>query len=78
MAKHGCLKSLNSLSLIPTSLRIQASLPSTIGSFLTDPVLRAVIDAGYEGGTVDRVNGDFPVHFPCIIAMRGQIHDVPL
>ena len=43
-----------------------------------DSVLRAVIDAGYEGGTVDRVDAEFPVHFPCAIALRGQIHDVPL
>jgi hypothetical protein len=46
---------------------------------LTDRVMRAVIDAGYEGGgTVDRADGEFAIHFPCVVAIRGQMHDLPL
>jgi hypothetical protein len=46
---------------------------------LTDRVLRAVIDAGYErGGSIDRADGEFTVFFPCAYAIRGQVHDVPL
>jgi hypothetical protein len=46
---------------------------------LTDPVMRAVIDAGYErGGTIDRADGEFPVSlFPCAYAIRGSESDVP-
>jgi hypothetical protein len=40
--------------------------------------MRALLDAGAEGGPIDRADGEFPVFFPCAIAMRGQIHDVPL
>lgn len=46
---------------------------------LTDRVLRAVIDAGYErGGSIDRADGEFPVFFPCAYAIRGETNDVPL
>jgi uncharacterized protein DUF3631 len=46
---------------------------------LTDPVMRAVIDAGYErGGSIDRVDGEFPVFFPCAYAVRGSEFDVPV
>jgi hypothetical protein len=45
----------------------------------TDPLLRAVIDAGYErGGTIDRADGEFPVFFPCAFAYRGLESDLPL
>jgi hypothetical protein len=45
---------------------------------LTDPVMRSVIDGGYErGGTVDRADGEFPVFFPCAYAIRGSEYDVP-
>jgi Protein of unknown function (DUF3631) len=46
---------------------------------LTDAVMRAVIDGGYErGGTIDRADGEFPVYFPCAYAIRGSEYDVPL
>jgi hypothetical protein len=45
---------------------------------LTDNVMRALLDAATEGGSIDRANGEFPVFFPCAIAIRGQIHDLPL
>jgi hypothetical protein len=46
---------------------------------LTDRVMRAVIDGGFEGGgTVDRADGEFAIHFPCVAAIRGQMHDLPL
>ena len=46
---------------------------------LTDRVMRAVLDGGYEGGgTVDRADGDFAIHFPCAIAIRGHTHDLPM
>ena len=46
---------------------------------LTDRLLRAVIDSGYErGGTIDRAGEEFPTFFPCAYAIRGQAHDVPL
>jgi hypothetical protein len=46
---------------------------------LTDPVMRAVIDAGYErGGSIDRADGEFPVFFPCAYAVRGSEFDVPV
>ena len=46
---------------------------------LTDRVLRAVIDGGYErGGSIDRAGEEFPIYFPCAYAIRGQVHDVPL
>jgi hypothetical protein len=46
---------------------------------LTDRVMRALLDAGYEGGgSIDRADGEFPVHFPCATAIRGDRHDVPL
>jgi hypothetical protein len=46
---------------------------------LTDPVMRAVIDAGFErGGTIDRADGEFPVFFPCAYALRGSEFDVPM
>jgi hypothetical protein len=46
---------------------------------LTDPVMRAVIDAGYEGGgSIDRVDGEFPVFFACAYAIRGSEFDVPM
>jgi hypothetical protein len=46
---------------------------------LTDRLLRAVIDGGYErDGTVDRAGEEFPTFFPCAYAIRGQVHDVPL
>ena len=46
---------------------------------LTDRVLRAVIDGGYErGGSIDRAGGEFPIYFPCAYAIRGEMHDVPL
>jgi hypothetical protein len=46
---------------------------------LTDRVMRALLDAGYEGGgSIDRAHGEFPVYFPCAAAIRGDRHDVPL
>jgi hypothetical protein len=46
---------------------------------LTDRVMRALLDAGYEGsGSIDRADGEFPVYFPCAAAIRGDRHDVPL
>jgi hypothetical protein len=46
---------------------------------LTDPVMRAVIDGGFErGGTIDRADGEFPIFFPCAYAVRGSEYDVPL
>ena len=46
---------------------------------LTDRVMRALLDAGYEGGgSIDRADGEFPVHFPCAAAIRGDRHDLPL
>jgi hypothetical protein len=46
---------------------------------LTDRVLRAVVDGGYErGGSIDRAGEEFPIYFPCAYAIRGQVHDVPL
>lgn len=45
---------------------------------LTDRVMRALLDAAAEGGSIDRADGDFFVHFPCAIALRGQVHDLPL
>jgi hypothetical protein len=46
---------------------------------LTDRVMRALLDAGYEGGgSIDRADGEFPVHFPCAAAIRGDRHDVQL
>jgi Protein of unknown function (DUF3631) len=46
---------------------------------LTDPVMRAVIDGGFErDGTIDRVDGEFPIFFPCAYAVRGSEYDVPL
>jgi hypothetical protein len=46
---------------------------------LTDRVLRSVIDGGYEGGgSIDRADDEFRVHFPCAIAVRRQLHDLPL
>jgi hypothetical protein len=46
---------------------------------LTDCVMRALLDAGYEGGgSIDRADGEFSVHFPCAAAIRGNRHDVPL
>jgi hypothetical protein len=46
---------------------------------LTDPVMRSVIDGGFErGGTIDRADGEFPIFFPCAYAIRGSEYDVPL
>jgi hypothetical protein len=45
---------------------------------LTDKMMRALLDAAAEGGPIDRADGEFFVHFPCAIALRGQIHDLPL
>jgi Protein of unknown function (DUF3631) len=46
---------------------------------LTDRVLRAVVDGGYErGGSIDRAGEEFSIYFPCAYAIRGQVHDVPL
>jgi len=44
----------------------------------TDKVMRALLDAAAEGGSIDRADGEFFVHFPCAIAFRGQAHDLPL
>jgi Protein of unknown function (DUF3631) len=45
---------------------------------LTDRVLRAVVDGGYErGGSIDRAGEEFSIYFPCAYAIRGQVHDVP-
>jgi Protein of unknown function (DUF3631) len=45
---------------------------------LSDRVLRAVLDGGYEhGGSVDRANEEFPIYFPCAYAIRGERNDVP-
>ena len=45
---------------------------------LTDRVLRAVVDGGYErGGSIDRADEEFSIYFPCAYAIRGQVHDVP-
>jgi Protein of unknown function (DUF3631) len=45
---------------------------------LTDRVLRAVVDGGYErGGSIDRAGKEFSIYFPCAYAIRGQVHDVP-
>jgi len=45
---------------------------------MTDGVMRALLDAGYEGADIDRADGEFPVFFPCAAAIRGHRHDVPL
>ena len=46
---------------------------------LVDRVMRALLDAGYEGGgSIDRADGEFPLFFPCAAAIRGHRHDVPL
>jgi hypothetical protein len=45
---------------------------------LTDRVMRALLDAASEGGSIDRADGEFPVHFPWAVALRGQVHDLPL
>jgi hypothetical protein len=46
---------------------------------LTDRVLRAVIDGGYEaGGSIDRAGEEFRIYFPCAYAIRGETCDVPL
>jgi len=46
---------------------------------LTDPVMRSVIDGGFErGGTIDRADGEFPIFFPCAYAIRSSEYDVPL
>jgi hypothetical protein len=47
---------------------------------LTDRVMRALIDGGYEDeGSIDRADEEFPeVYFPCAFAIRGQTYDLPL
>jgi hypothetical protein len=46
---------------------------------LSDRVLRAVLDGGYDrgGGSVDRADEEFPIYFPCAYAIRGERNDVP-
>jgi uncharacterized protein DUF3631 len=45
---------------------------------LSDRVLRAVLDGGYErGGSIDRAGEEFPIYFPCAYALRGEMRDVP-
>ena len=50
-------------------------------NLLGDPKLRSVIDAAYEGGSIDLVeDGEsikIPILAPVIWAIRGSIHDVP-
>jgi hypothetical protein len=45
---------------------------------LSDRVLRAILDGGYErGGSIDRAGKEFPIYFPCAYALRGEMRDVP-